>query len=146
MIANADGGLGTRTNTDNLKKYVTISQKIDNDGDGGGVVTMTGPPAYLADDCEAAKPSMSRVDEGGNTLSNKNEEPVWIPRLPWRIPSMAMSILNNDHNNNNADDNDDDDNNDDNSGGGISDRTTKARVVGYDKWIANGPRGRKTGT
>jgi hypothetical protein len=31
----------------------------------------------------------------------------------------------------------------DNNGGGISDRTTKARVVGWDKWILNGPTGRK---
>ena len=57
--------------TDNLKIYITISQKNnnnDNDKDSGGVVTMTVPPAYLAADCEAAKPSMSRVDGGGNTL------------------------------------------------------------------------------
>ena len=71
MIANADGGLGTRTNPDNLNIYITISQKINNDNNGGGVVAMTGPPAYLASDCEAANPSMSRVDGGGNTLSNK---------------------------------------------------------------------------
>ena len=43
----------------------------DNDKNGGGVVTMTGPPACLTADCEAAKPSMSQVDGGGNTLSKK---------------------------------------------------------------------------
>ena len=66
--------------TNNFKIYITISQKNvhdDNNEDGGGVVTMTEPPAYLAADCEAANPSMSRVDGGGNTLS-KNEEPVRI--------------------------------------------------------------------
>ena len=97
--------------TNNLKIYTTISQKINNDNNGGCVVAMTGPPAYLAADCEAAKPSMLRVDEGGNTLSNKNEKPVRILRLSWRIPSMAMSILNNDYNDNN-----DGDNNNNNNG------------------------------
>ena len=59
--------------TDNLKIYITISQKNndDNGEDSGGVVMMTGPPAYLTADCEAAKPSMSHVDGGGNTQSKK---------------------------------------------------------------------------
>ena len=48
--------------TNNLKIYITISQKNgdnDNDKDCEGVVMMTGPPAYLTADCESAMPSMS---------------------------------------------------------------------------------------
>ena len=76
---------------------------------------MTGRPTYLTADCEAVKPSMSQVDGWGNTLLKKNEEPVRIPRLSWRMPSIALSILDDDDNNNNNDD----------SGGGNADRKTK---------------------
>ena len=66
--------VGTRT-TRRQFKSIHINQpkndKDNNDKDGGRVVTMTGPPAYLTADCEAAMPSMSQVDGGGNTLSKK---------------------------------------------------------------------------
>ena len=73
---------------------------------------MTGRPTYLTADCETAKPNMSQVDGGGNTLS-KNEDPVQIPRLSWRMPSIAMSVLKDDYDNYNG------------SGGGGADRMTK---------------------
>ena len=79
---------------------------------------------------------MSRVDGGGNTLSKQKRGAGADSGLSWRMPSMAMSILNNDYNNddndNNDDDNDDenhendnDENGDDGSGGGSGDRKTK---------------------
>ena len=50
--------------------------------------------------------------KGETQCQIKFEEPVQIPRLPWRIPSMTMSILNNGHNNDtdDIDKNDNDDN------------------------------------
>ena len=87
---------------------------------------MTRRPAYLTADCEAAKTHMPQVDGGVNTLSKQKRGACGDSGLSWRMPSMAMSILDNDYNNDNNDDDDDnDDNGNDNSGGGIGDRTTK---------------------
>ena len=62
--------VGMRTNCQrfkNIHNNQPKNGKDDNAKDGGGVVTMTGPPAYPTADCEAAMPSMSRVDGGVNT-------------------------------------------------------------------------------
>ena len=73
------------------------TMKTKTDKDNGCVSMMTGQPTYLTADCEAAKPNMSQVDGGGNTLS-KNEEPVWFPRLspgefpPLPCPSWSFQI------------------------------------------------------
>jgi hypothetical protein len=85
---------------------------------------MIGRPAYLTADCEAAKPRVSQVDGGGSTMSKLKRGAGADSGLSWRIPSMAMSFLDNDYNDN---DNDDDDNygNKIDSGSGSGDRTTK---------------------
>ena len=93
----------------------------------------TGRPTYLTADCEAAKPNMSQVDGGGNTLLKKNEEPGRIPRLSWRMPSIAMSVLDNDYDNYNG------------GGGGNADRTAKMSggipTGGRIPWLINGTPG-----
>ena len=61
----------------------------------------------------------------GETRCQKNEEPVRIPRLSWRMPSMAMTIRNNNYNQNN------DDKDGDNDSGGAMLTGQQKRVVGF---------------
>ena len=91
------------------------------------ITMMTRRPAYLTADCEAAKPRISQVDGGGNTLSKQKIGAGADLGLSWRMLSMAMSILNNDYNDNDVDagNNANDDDGDNDSGGGSGDRTTR---------------------